>query len=437
MNVQVNAKSAAKSILEFVQQCGGEAKNTQALELVARICGFSSYRAMNAVSQRDSVPSKVVAPPVSTRLIETPGRVAFRSPMIDWEWDENRDAGLDFIPERRRTQFELVFEDFSPQFRVSIRPVGVDLDTYHGKPILDMQLEINDGVPCVHLSNDPGGEMLMSVFGTGPGLVIRQDTENHVRVAKASAPLYELAHRNGAEYMDDSRFSVIENDTFAGRTHTDMLVTAIAEDTAKATRTTAPVGPYVQLGDEEAVSPLSDSVDPALRESVVQVKFDDSIGEMQSWVDVSIVEPNGASELAETVAGYTVFGKDEDESLTRQAFADALAPVAAYFVRHDQFKYMRDLVSELIVRPNALELARKCLDITQQAPSVQLACDAVTAILSVTPTGLVLAGGSEDGVTCRYCHSYFSLDDTEDDIHLGMKCPSKECPSHKLKSKTQ
>lgn len=444
MNVQVNAKSAAKSVLEFVRKAGGIAKNTEALELVAHICGFDSYRAMHAVSQRDPVAAKVVEQPRGSRLIETPGRVAFRSPMIDWEWNENPDAGPDSISERRRTQFEFVLEDFSPQFRISMRPVGTDMDSYHGKPILDLQLEINDGVPCVHLSNDPAGEMLMTVFGAGAGILIRRDEGSEARLSEAPKPLFEMAQRNGGEYLSDGRMSVVVNDTYAQRTHLDMITAAIAKDTAQAAEVAQASHavlvrsePYVQLGEEEADAPLVDSKDPALRECVVHVKFDDSEGEMQAWLDVSIVEPGGASELADTVAGYTVFGKDEEDSPTRQAFVDALAPLAAYFVCQDQLKYMRELVSELIVRPDALELARKCLTIVQSAPSVHLACDAIEAVLAVMPTGLVLAGGSEDGVVCRHCHSYYSLDDTEDGIYLGMKCPSKKCPSHKVKSKTQ
>jgi hypothetical protein len=426
MNVQVNAKSAAKSVLEFVKEAGGNAKNTEALELVARICGFDSYRAMLAVSQRDQAPRKVVEPPLSSRAIEAPGRIAFRSPMIDWEWNENPDAGLGFIPERRRTKFEVVLEDFSPQFRVSIRPVGVNLDTCHGKSILDLQLEINDGVPCVHLSNDPDGEMVMSVFGTGAGLVIRQDNDNHVPLSKASASLYELAQRNGAEYLSDSRFSAVENDTFAQRTHVDMLVTAIARDTAKVTPVST--GPFVQVGEEEASASLAASKDPALRDCVVHAKFDESVGEMQSWLDVSIVEPNGTSSPGADTAGFTVFGKDAEDSAVRQAFVDALAPVAAYFVVHDKAKYMLELVSELVLRPNALDLVRNCQEIVQKALSVHLACDAVEAMLAVLPTGLVLSGGSEDGVTCRHCNRYYSLDD--EGIGLGIECPSKKCPSH-------
>jgi hypothetical protein len=432
MNVQVNAKSAAKSVLDFVKQSGGSAKNTEALELVARICGFDSYRAMRAVSERGTALGKAAAQPAeqrpNSRSIETPGRVVFRSPMIDWEWDENQDADLEFIPERRRGQFEIVLEDYRPQFRVSIRPVGLDLDNYHGKPILDLLLEINDGVPCAHLTNDPAGEMLMSVFSSSAGIVARNEEGNLVRLEKASAPLYELAHRNGADHH--GKFWVVENDTFARRTHVDMLVTAIAADAAKVPAA-APSGPVVQVGEEEAVAPLTTSQDPVLQNCVVHAKFDESVGEMQSWLDVSIVEPNGASELWDGVAGYTVFGKDPDDSAERQAFVDMLAPVAAYFVSHNQLKYMRELVGELFVRPNALELVRKCQEIVTRAQpySVHLACDAVEALLAEPTTGLVLAGGSEDGVVCRHCSSYYSLDD--EGIGLDMPCPSRKCPSHK------
>jgi hypothetical protein len=434
MNVQVNAKSAAKSVLEFVQKSGGNAKNTEALELVARICGFDSYRAMRAVSQRDEAPSKVVKQPLSTRLIEEPGRVAFRSPMIDWEWDENPNAGLEFIPERRRGKFEVVVEDFSPQFRISVRPVGIDLDNYHGKPVLDLQLEIDDGVPSIGISNDPAGEMLLKVYGAGAGLVVRQEEGENMRIGEAPTSLYELARRNGGEYLSDQRIWAVKNDTFAGRTHTDMLVTAIADDTAKAVQSTdsvkfllplsAPVTPPV----DEAVADLSEAKDVTLRNSVIHVQFDDSVGDMQAWIDVCIVGPDGGSELADTTAGYTVFGKEPEDRPARRAFVDALAPVAAYFVCAEQYKYMRELIGELIVRPNALELVHKCQEIITKAYSVHGACDAIEAVLAVMPAGLVLAGGSEDCVVCRHCRRSFSLDD--EGISLGMSCPSKSCPSH-------
>lgn len=385
MNIQVNAKSAAKSILEFVKQAGGTAKNTEALELVARICGFDSYRAMRAVSQRDAT-DKAVAPSLNSRLIETPGRVAFRGPMIDWELDENPDADLEFIPERRRGNFEVVVEDFGPQYYISIRPVGLDIDNYHGNPVLALQLEINDGVPCVHLTNDPAGEMLMSIFGTGAGILVRREVEDSLRLTEAPKSLYELGQRNGAEYLNEDRMFAIKNDTFANRTPAQLLSAAIAADSAKASVATslevqAKKEPSTPWDAEEAIAHFASRF--GMR--AIVAKFDKSVGE-KAWVDVSIVDPEFETETGETVAGFTMFGNGDVEKAVRQEFVDTLASVAAYLAYHDEFQPMRHLLTKLIGHPNALELVKKCQELANEASSVRLACDAIGTLLETAGT---------------------------------------------------
>jgi len=428
MQVQVNAKAAAASVREFVEKCGGTAKNTEALELVAKICGFASYRAMQAVSQRDESPTSTPVPP-GVPLIEDPSRVVLRRPMVDWELEENPDASLSEIPGWRRGEFELVLEDFGPQFRMSIRPLGTNTETAYGSAIIDVQVEINDGVPCVHLTNDPMGEMLLTVFGTGEGLVVRQEEGERRSIADAPYAMQELAKRNGALHNAGRMFAVLNDTIWRKQVQQQANAEVAAASEAVVQSRTEP---WVPRGEEEASAPLSASADALLQSCVVHVKFDESVGEMQSWLDVSIVEPNGSSELSDAVAGFTVFGKDDEDSAKRQAFVSALVPVMAYFICNEQMGYSHQLFSELIVRPNALELVSHCKAVVASAPNVQLACDAISALMAVTPTGLVLAGGSEDGVACRFCHSHYSLDD--EGIALGMDCPSKKCPSHRSKS---
>jgi hypothetical protein len=109
------------------------------------------------------------------RLIESPAYVVFRSSAVDWQLVENPDISLEELPLNQRQKFDVIVEASPSQFRLLVKPEGTHLDNFEGKPVLDILLEINGGVPCVHLTNDPADVMLLSVFANAQGLVVRPE----------------------------------------------------------------------------------------------------------------------------------------------------------------------------------------------------------------------------------------------------------------------
>lgn len=176
MNIQLDIKNTAKSIESFLTAHGGEAQHGEVLELIAKIAGFTNYRALKA--QEDTTTKPRINTTVSTseiRTLESDKYVVFRAEAVDWQLAYDSDIGLDEVPAHHRTTFDVIMEQQGSQFRVLMKPKGVHLDNFDGNPVLDVLLEINHGVPCVHLTNDPADEMLVTVFATKLGLVVRPD----------------------------------------------------------------------------------------------------------------------------------------------------------------------------------------------------------------------------------------------------------------------
>lgn len=206
MNVNIDIKNAASSILQFVKGHGGNSQRSEVLELLAKVCGFDCYRALKAAE--DSKDSMQITPvqgqirqstfmPVKGRTLEDPARVVFRAPTMDWELAEQSEEDRQDFPAERRTRYDFLVEEFGHQFRVLLKPEGVGLDNFEGQPVLDMLIEINDGVPCVHMTNDPADAMLLTVFASGEGIVARPD-DGHWGTATRDLPpvLTGLVTRN-------------------------------------------------------------------------------------------------------------------------------------------------------------------------------------------------------------------------------------------------
>jgi hypothetical protein len=158
MYVNVNPASMARAIQGFVKAAGGEASYSSALELVARMSGFDVYRAQKAYAETNAKKDDIV--------FET----------VLHAWDENNEQGKPSQVERRKDVYRLQVEKFGDQLRLSIVPDDVkDLMDSDGRNVLDVLLEINQGLPCLHMTNDPAREMLLTVFGHAGGLLVRED----------------------------------------------------------------------------------------------------------------------------------------------------------------------------------------------------------------------------------------------------------------------
>jgi len=189
MNVQVNAKAAAARIKGFMNAHGGDAQHSEILELVAGVCGFDSYRAMKAFEDQ-SAPSNAVVQvaPVDGRPLETAERVVFRTSTTDWQLAQNPNISLDEVPQERRKKYDVIVEDEGHALRVLVKPEGIGLDNFQGHPVLDMLIEINEGLPCVHMTNDPADSMVLTVFATAAGLLARPDDSELMPTNDLRAP---------------------------------------------------------------------------------------------------------------------------------------------------------------------------------------------------------------------------------------------------------
>jgi hypothetical protein len=62
MQVQVNPQVAARNIAEFIKSHGGNAQHMEVLELMARVCGFTSYHALKVADQTQKQDGSAAAP---------------------------------------------------------------------------------------------------------------------------------------------------------------------------------------------------------------------------------------------------------------------------------------------------------------------------------------------------------------------------------------
>jgi len=183
MNVNINIKSATACLKSFVEKSGGQAQHSAVLELLAKMCGFDCYRAMkaqaeggaNLVTPIQGQIRHTTAAPGAGQLLEDPKHVVYRSTAVDWRLADDPTIGLDEVPQEQRRKYDFIVEEYGSQFRVMVKPEGIDLESFPGQPLLDMLVEVNEGVPCVHLTNDPSDAQLLTVFGTSEGILARPD----------------------------------------------------------------------------------------------------------------------------------------------------------------------------------------------------------------------------------------------------------------------
>lgn len=88
-----------------------------------------------------------------------PDNVVFRATMKRWE------AYGDSDPWPQEPQYEIMVRHAEGSLMVDLHPAGDDLDASPAPPRLGIGMEINKGVPCMHIFAGPAGEVAQSVFG--------------------------------------------------------------------------------------------------------------------------------------------------------------------------------------------------------------------------------------------------------------------------------
>lgn len=185
MQVNINIKKAARLLSQFIASKGGDVtKHCETLELLAQMCGFDSYRAYQAAAEKAEAASKVV----------------IEKTIVDWQIGQG--LSPEELPEHQRGKYTLKLEEEGSQFRLMIHPQGLDPMKLDGQNVMDMLIEINDGLPCVHLTNDPYDEMLLTVFATRDGLYVRRDGGETVSPPYAEGAVAEALKRNDDAWSD-------------------------------------------------------------------------------------------------------------------------------------------------------------------------------------------------------------------------------------------
>lgn len=97
----------------------------------------------------------------------------YQGEMLDWRVGEG--SALEELPETHRARFEVRVQRSGQQMLLEIAHPHARPDDIEGTDQLSLWVEVNAGRPCVHLSNDIYGDMLLTVFATRDGLVLRPD----------------------------------------------------------------------------------------------------------------------------------------------------------------------------------------------------------------------------------------------------------------------
>jgi hypothetical protein len=173
MTTTEHLKNDAKRIVEFARECGGKPSYSKALELAAQRAGYKDWRTAKTLLEKLAGADRTVLHSATLR---------------DWTVSE----GCAESDAQREARYDLVLERVSPhQYSFQVVPSGKD--SSEGSPAFDGFIEISHGVPALHLSNDPFGDCLLSVFATQEGLLVRGDNCQASTYVSDGTALAELA----------------------------------------------------------------------------------------------------------------------------------------------------------------------------------------------------------------------------------------------------
>lgn len=137
--------------------------------------GFNSLRADDIPAEFDKLVSrlqKVLVAKAKAPEQQDPSPL-YQGPMLDWavacgEADEMPD-------DVRQARYTVELKRDGHQFYLDIVPPHDEPQELEGKPQMTLFVEVNQGLPCVHISNDRYGDQVLTVFATSDGLYLRPD----------------------------------------------------------------------------------------------------------------------------------------------------------------------------------------------------------------------------------------------------------------------
>jgi hypothetical protein len=129
---------------------------------------------------------------VTQKIQHSSDPVVFEGTVQDWRLDDG--YMLADLPEHHRQLFDArVTQNPGRQLFVDVTPAGLKSIDCEGRQMMSLFIEINEGRPCVHMTNGSQGEQVLTVFFTEDGLYLRPDnSENCIQGGKPTAPALAL-----------------------------------------------------------------------------------------------------------------------------------------------------------------------------------------------------------------------------------------------------
>jgi len=123
----------------------------------------------------------------------------FEGTIQDWE---KFDGELE--PGEIRQDYNVSIKRSGVRFYIDITPAGCPATELAGKAQLGVFLEVNQGLPCVHVTNDIWGDQLLTVFGLSSGLYLRPNSDDSRIRMMAPVPGTDLAAHHEWETMTNN-----------------------------------------------------------------------------------------------------------------------------------------------------------------------------------------------------------------------------------------
>lgn len=101
-------------------------------------------------------------------------RVLFRQIMRDWMAEAEGD---NTVPPELRQRYTMEIIQSNRPDRESAITVAVTPENGDGRPAFDLFIEINKGLPCVHISDEGFADNLLHVFATKEGVAVVPDND--------------------------------------------------------------------------------------------------------------------------------------------------------------------------------------------------------------------------------------------------------------------
>lgn len=136
----------------------------------------------------------------------------FTLPMRAWESaGQTHEMACKELPPYKHVQYEakvFVSGGFSdtaaPSLTIDITPKGESVTDSIPSDRLSITVEINEGVPCAHITNDALSNVMLSVFGSRDGLLVREGDGTFVHVNRqeptAEQPVFARLKKHAVAY---------------------------------------------------------------------------------------------------------------------------------------------------------------------------------------------------------------------------------------------